>query len=291
MKWTPKRFHIETSTLCNSNCITCPHSKIKRAKLIDVPRIKKLITKEMTEYAAGLQLVEFHNYNEPLLTPKIFFELTDLVNETFGPGKVGLVTNGSVMDTEMADALLDAHLHHILFSIDGFTKETFQKVRLNLDRDKVYANLDLFVERSRAKGGLAPEVNYVVTRENRHEVETAREYFRDRRIVFWATGCNGRGGSGKEPYLVNTFTHEPCDYALDGVWILSNLDVVPCCNDWSGVEVMGNLKKQSLKEVLEGPKYEGFRTLQLNHNKMNIGLCHFCTTNLNYKLADQLRKY
>jgi MoaA/NifB/PqqE/SkfB family radical SAM enzyme len=291
MKWSPKRIHIEISTLCNSNCVTCPHCKIKRTKVIDVARIKKLITEEMKEYQGTLELIEFHNYNEPLLTPKIFFELTDLANQTFGFGKVGLVTNGSVMTPEIADQILDCKLKHILFSIDGFSKEVFERIRQGLDRDTVYKNVEYFIERSKLAYGVVPDINFVVTRENRHEVETARQYFEKLRCHFWITGCNGRGGSGKEAYMVDSFVPEPCDYALDGVWVLSNLDVVPCCNDWSGIEVMGNLKKSSLKEVLEGTKYEGFRTLQYNHNKLNIGLCHFCRTNLSYKYSDLLRRY
>jgi len=292
MMWRPKRFHIESTVLCNSNCVTCPHEKITRDKIIDIPRIKKLITDDIkNNYGDIIELIEFHNYNEPLLTLDIFFELVELANKTFGPGKIGLVTNGSIMNPVLADRLIDAHLKHIIFSIDGFSKEVFEKTRRGLDRDTVYNNVDYFIERSRQRGGVVPNINFIVTRENRGDISLVKEYFGQKRCTVWINGCNGRGGFGREPYRVDNFIEEPCDYALENVYILSNLDVVPCCNDWAGLAVMGNLRDKTLKEIVEGEKFEDFRTKQFSRRKREIELCRFCTTNLSIQYQYMLARY
>lgn len=285
MTWPIKRLHIETSTICNSDCEICPQSLIQRQKKIDVVRVKRLITEDAVAYASTLHLVEFHNYNEPLLAFDLFCELSSLVNATFGPHKVGLVSNGSVMDEKKADRLVDLRLAHVLFSVDGFSKEVYENHRRGLDRDQVYRNIDTFIERSAARDGPVPLVNYTVTPGNAHEAIITKDHFAGRRCNFHLSACDGRGSdSGKLVAIsnMNMSTNGPCDYALDGVYVLSNLDIVTCCEDWSGKDVMGNLMQSTLQEVVDGAAYQRFRELHFSGQKHQIALCRDCKTNMSY---------
>jgi MoaA/NifB/PqqE/SkfB family radical SAM enzyme len=277
-----KRIHIELSTLCNSKCITCPHSKIDRQKIIDIDRIKTLISVDCKEYVNSIQLFEFHNYNEPLLTFDPFCELAKLVRAHWGPQKVGVVSNGSIMTPDIANNLIDLQLAHLMFSIDGFSSEVYEAHRIGLNRNAVYENVEMFMKISEQRGGIKPSLCPTVTEKNKHEVQALIDYWSGKYCSIGFHECDGRGGDKKEKEIVNTFDDTPCNYAMDGVYILSNLDVVTCCEDWNGMLVMGNLNNSSLKEIVEGDAYRLFRLLQDTGKKRSISLCKDCKTNMIY---------
>jgi MoaA/NifB/PqqE/SkfB family radical SAM enzyme len=281
MSFPLKRCHIELSTLCNSKCITCPQSKINRDKRINLHRVQQLITKDLVDFKDSLELVEFHNYNEPLLTFETFVEMAKLVNATFGEGKVGLVTNGSIMNELIADELIALKLSHIFFSIDGFTKGTYESHRVGLNRNTVFNNVDYFINKCMMANAKLPYVTYVVTKKNKEELIQLEDYFRGRCVVLPAR-CDGRGGEDKEAAYDLSYSKDPCTYALDGAYVLSNLNVVPCCEDWAGIEIMGNLSENSLKEIIDGERYNKFRAAHLSGEKGAIGLCKNCKTNMIY---------
>lgn len=285
-----QRVHIELSTLCNSKCITCPHSKIDREKIIDTERIKKLITTDCMEYRSTINLFEFHNYNEPLLTFDMFYELAQLVYRNWGSRKVGLVSNGSIMSADIADKLIGLNLSHLLFSIDGFSKEVYEAHRIGLNRDAVYNNVEYFMQRSQQRGGIKPSLCPTVTEKNKHEVQLMIDYWKDKYCSIGFHECDGRGGEGKENEIINSYDNRPCNYAMDGVYILSNLDVVPCCEDWNGVAPMGNLGDKTLSEIVEGEKYKEFRRLQNTGEKRKIPLCKNCKTNMIYEYKTPYRE-
>lgn len=289
MAWSLRRLHIETSTLCNADCAICPQASIQRPRKIDLPRVRRLLTEDALAYRDTLHLVEFHNYNEPLLMFDLFCELTELTHTTFGSHKVGLVSNGSIMDMDKADRLIDLRLAHVLFSVDGFSKEVYETHRAGLNRDEVYNNINLFLSRSAEKDGPVPLIIFTATPENAHEVDLVRAHFEGKRCRFYAHGCDGRGRDvAKIRAVRDAWSDIPCDYALDGAYVLSNLDVATCCEDWSGKEIMGNLAENTLQEIVDGVPYETFRSLHFSGRKRESPLCTNCRTNMTY--ADSWKK-
>ena len=236
----------------------------------------------MIDYKKDIDLVEFHNYNEPFLNFELFHDLASYVMTYLGKYKVGAVTNGSIMDKQMAIKLIDLKLQHLFFSVDGFSKEVYEKQRVGLNRDEVYNNINLFCEVSQNHSGIIPLISFTTTEKNKHEIVDFMNYWKSRRINIIIQGCDGRAGPDKEPVYAKDCHTGPCTYALDGIYILSNLDVVPCCLDWSGKAVMGNLGKQSLREILDSDKYDQFRQLQLAWRKNEIPLCSDCQTHMAY---------
>lgn len=285
-----QRVHIESTTLCNSQCITCPHSKIDRQKIIDVDRIKKLISVDCKAYKNTIQLFEFHNYNEPFLTFDLFYDLACLVNQEWGNNKIGIVSNGSIMTPDMADKIINLRPAHMMFSIDGFSPEVYENHRRGLHRDNVYENIEYFMTQSWKRGGIKPSICTTVTEKNKHEVQALIDYFLHKYCTIGFHECDGRGGDNKEKELIDSSDNAPCNYALDGVYILSNLDIVPCCEDWNGIAVMGNLKTQTLAEIVEGEKYERFRFFHNAGQKRDLPLCKNCKTNMIYRYKTKYRE-
>lgn len=277
--------HFEISTLCNSQCIMCPQSKINRTKIIDVEKVKDVLKNELIVFKDTINVIEFHNYNEPLITADIFFDLAQVVNSIYGIGKVGLVSNGSIMSEDIANRLIDLQLSHLYFSIDGFSDEIYEQHRIGLKRNTIYNNINLFLDIVKERQSKMPTIVCTVTLYNIRELSMIKGYWVSKGASVLFQRCDGRGGTNKLSELENVYSDEPCTYALDGLYVLSNLDVVPCCEDWEGNLVLGNLYLNTINEIWNSNSILHFRELQLNKEKSMIPLCSICKTNMIYGSA------
>ena len=68
----------------------------------------------------------------------------------------------------------------------------------------------------------------------------------------------------------------PCYELWKRVTILYDGRVVPCCFDFDGELVLGDLKEQSLKEIWNGKKMKNLRRLHLEGKINPINLCREC---------------
>ena len=58
--------------------------------------------------------------------------------------------------------------------------------------------------------------------------------------------------------------------------ILWNGDVVPCCYDFNGEFIIGNVLKDGVKAVWESSKYGKLRQLNREHKLTSIEICKNC---------------
>jgi MoaA/NifB/PqqE/SkfB family radical SAM enzyme len=84
---------------------------------------------------------------EPLLHPRIAELVAVAASDK---RRVGLVTNAMSLDEATGQALLDAGLSSIAFSIDAADQQTAQKLRPGTDIDQVVRNLRVFTSKARA---------------------------------------------------------------------------------------------------------------------------------------------
>lgn len=131
-RYTPESFVFEVTRACNLHCNHCIVSA-------GDPREKEVSTRQATEVLRqmadiGCRKVSFTG-GEPLMRP----DLVELVGEASRIGmRVGLMTNGTLLDERKAAAARDAGLSSLGFSVDGVgeahdrargTVGTFERVR------------------------------------------------------------------------------------------------------------------------------------------------------------------
>lgn len=267
----PNHVHIEITTKCNLRCIFCPINRLKRGN-------RRLSDKEvlnLIEHAAvfDLEYIDFVNYGETLLHPK-FFLFAAVANRILGRGKLGLVTNGTVMNENVATSFIELGFKQLVFSLDGFTKEIFEKVRVGADRNKIYEGVNWYLEflRENHITNYFPVVAMTVCKENEQDVQTFWNYWNTRPVIPQVYRCTGRGG---EVPLTKPNSN-PCRIALDGMWILNDGRVTVCCEDVHGINTVGSIYEQSLSRIWEGDAFQDFRSKHLERRKGEIPLCKDC---------------
>lgn len=279
---SPTQIHVEITPHCNLACGFCPVHKMTRGEPLTRDQILDVLSQACD---ARPEYVDFVNYNEPL-TSKDFWTYAALVTSRLGHGHLGVVTNGTVMTEDIAFRLISLGLRQLVFSIDAVTPETYARVRprhtpdgpredLGL-RDLVYRNVDLYIDCLRRAGsGAWPVVQMTVCETNAHEADAFLAYWRGKPVSQALTlNCTGRGG--ERPFT--SPTDIPCRAVLDGLWMLSDGRVVACCEDWDGVDAVGNVREESLARIWHGAKIQRFRDAHFAGRKRDVAVCAKCQT-------------
>ncbi len=281
----PNIFAIETTSVCNLACTMCPYPIMDRAKgFIDETLFKNLVDKEAdTSY-----LMRLHNLGEPLLDKR----MPQLINYAAkNKVRVEISTNCTALTEAKAREILSSNLHQIILSLDGASKVTYEHIRKNADFDRVVGHITKFLElkqEMKAKvrvvlqiilmNETVPEVDGFLKRWEPFRKSGAINEFRIKRFSTWAGQVKSIDDLAENQHRYYPAPEEkrvPCLYLWESLVVLQDGRVVPCCFDYEGKMVMGDLNKQSLQEIWLGPVFQKFRE---NHLKGNFDndLCRNC---------------
>jgi sulfatase maturation enzyme AslB (radical SAM superfamily) len=165
----PDEVLIEPVMGCNLRCPMCPvtgapDSMDGRTPVIMQFEVYRRIIEQLSDRPRHILLTIF---GEPLLHPRIV-EFVALAKQ--GGHNVHIITNGTKLTGELAVRLIEARLDVLTVSIDGLTRQTYERLRVGASRDRVLANLREFAgENARRKSGLRIEINYIVSPRTVHE--------------------------------------------------------------------------------------------------------------------------
>lgn len=162
------KIYVEPTTACNLNCRTCMrNSWDEPAGRMMISTYRRLI--EELEEVRSLRSVAFWGFGEPLLHPDIV-EMVALAKTL--RAKTELITNGLLLNREMADRLVSAGLDTLIISIDGTVPESYEAVRKGADLRKVQENVNALHASRRVHRCRTPElgIEFVLMRSNIHEL-------------------------------------------------------------------------------------------------------------------------
>ena len=184
----PVLVEIDPSNACNHGCYFCISSYIhlpesKGLETFDrsiMPRDVLLnVCQDMVDM--GVRAINWTGGGEPTINPA-FKEALEFVGNN-SDIKMGIFTNGTLMDRwDLFDAFVN-NLTWARFSIDAGTKETYNSVRRtkgNEGWDKMVANLTTLIETNKQAGNkIDIGVGFVVTPDTYHEIVDFAKFFVD----------------------------------------------------------------------------------------------------------------
>lgn len=245
----PLNIIIEPSNYCNLNCTTCANNKMTRSKgRMDIRLYKKLIDEIAIENPYVRIWLDY--YGEPLLQQFKLFYMIDYAKKK-GLSNISFNTNGTLLNQEMTEMVLDSGLDFISIDCDGFSKEVYEKIRVNANRDVTYANIEYFLKRRAERGLKKPivEVKVMEMQENAHEIDTIIKYWRNRgawtttrRLISWA-------GMVDEISPIAQENRVACGNAVGVMAITWDGKVVNCVMDANAEYVCGDANTESTKEI------------------------------------------
>jgi radical SAM protein with 4Fe4S-binding SPASM domain len=277
----PSRIHIESTNVCNLDCLFCPYGRQTRQKgYMGIELFKKLVG-ECQGHDVRLWL---HFLGEPLLHRDLPAMIT--FAKTHGIPQVGFSTNGFFLTRPLAENLIQAGLDRLECSIDGVDPASYQYLRRSREFQRVVTNLQNFLQLRNAMGLERP----IVTVQFMQTPETVA--FLPEAKAFWTPLLRGRdflmtiediSFAGHMRGARYTSERQPCQWLWNYLVVLWNGDVVTCASDFDGSRVMGNVRQQSLTAIWHSPAYEELRRKHAEKRFHEGGICAACD---DWALAD-----
>ena len=145
--YMPVKMDYEVSSLCNFRCEMCLMSEVagNHRKQMTYADFKKTLDEQY-----GLVEVKLQGLGEPLLNHDFFAMAHEAVGRDLW---VRTTTNGSLLHQNgNYKRMIDEKIGEIQVSVDGASKEVFEKIRRGSDFDKVVENVSLMNHYAISKG-------------------------------------------------------------------------------------------------------------------------------------------
>lgn len=303
-----KKLYVEPSSLCNLNCKMCfRNGWINEKRELMSDAIWKSVLCSIP-YCRDIETVMFAGMGEPLTHPGIF----NMIKSVAKLGvRTHLLTNGTMLDRNCTDELIDSGLDMLWVSVDGFSRESYEKIQIGSRYDLILENLKYFSSR---KGRCKLGVTFVIMRENESELYKinnfadmtgayeinlsyaipsfpikARNSLYDSKIP---VGKMKRLGNDIEKRKLNF-----CPFVAEGVsFVKSNGDVCPCMQLLHSSYTylfeekrkvlscsFGNVSENLLNDIWQSETYADFRKRVYNFEFPDCTLCDGCDDRLENK--------
>jgi len=233
--------------------------------------------KQIVDECRGKEVEEFHPFihGEPLAYP-FFEEAMKYVSRTLPDTPIHVYTNGYLLDAQRGDVLFGNNVREVHFSIDGLSKEVYERHRRGLIYERVMANVMSFLDRCEGqKQKIKTRVAFTLTTDNQDEVEAFRLFWEGLVDVVDVIPCDGRGGEDRTAAMPGG-RMLPCLHLSSRAYVLTDGSVVPCCKDWAGYTVLGNVNESSLESIWNSGKYDRLREDIRNGIFANFEACRRC---------------
>ncbi len=162
----PNGIGMDISGYCNLDCQMCSLQAHYNSKgFMSLETVKKL--KNIIQNLNGISL---SCGCEPLLNKDIF-GIIKYIRQLNPNIWIGMSTNGTLITPNISSELLRLKLNSLNVSIDGATKETFEKIRKGASFETVISNVkELIFQRNNYKNELQVSITAVATKDNVHEL-------------------------------------------------------------------------------------------------------------------------
>ncbi len=246
----PTRFAVEVNAECNLACIMCHHPSMRRPKGRMPFELWKRCATQIADRAPDTQCW-FSFCGEPLLEPELFLKMMAF-GKTLGLQSLNLNTNGMRLVPKLAGPILDSGVDLVVFGLDGFSANTYEKIRVRGRRDVVYANIEHFLKARQARSsGPEIQIQFIEMDENEHELEPFKEYWLARGATVKVRNKLSWGGKFNTPLTIPKEERIPCPWVITMMHVFWDGRVPQCPGDTEGDERIGNAWDEPL-EVLWG---------------------------------------
>lgn len=289
----PISIAIEPTTSCNLRCPECPSGLRSFTRPTGMLK-QELFEKVIDELSPTLSYLIFYFQGEPYLHP----QLLDMVK--YAADKkiyTATSTNAHFLDDEAAKRTVESGLDRMIISIDGTDQETYAAYRVGGKLSKVIEGTQNIIKWKRALNSSTPHVifQFLVVRPNESQIDNvyqlANELGVDEVALKTAQLYDYKNGSDLMPTIDKYSRYRKNANGTFGIknsllnhcwkmWhscvITWDGKVVPCCFDKDAHFVLGDLNKNSFKEIWNEKKYSNFRKSLLSSRK-EIEICKNCT--------------
>jgi len=273
---------IEINDTCNLDCAMCKTSLSKRRKgLMDVALFDRIVEMAKTR---GMRLHSLHTIGDPLANPRLR-DYLDVLKRHDLPINM-LSSNGLLIDRHL-DTLFEHRpwIGEIRASIDGASKEVYEKIRIGGKWERLHAAWHAFAKRNEQSSNPFPVfVNSIVSIDNAHEIAHIPRVFNYLAPAehFTFNFVNSLAPDNEYFFKKSLFGEEfilnaPCAYLWNSIYILRNGDLTTCCRDYHGDLAFGNIDRDDIDLYTHSDFLQAARQAHLDREVSSMPeICRNC---------------
>lgn len=276
---TPFTIFIDPSSGCNFQCKFCPTGDKKLIKQnnrkimqMNLPLFKKIID-DVNTFDLPIKILRLHKEGEPLLN-KNLPEMIKYAKASKNILKVDTTTNASLLTKDLSLKIINAGLDRINISIEGINKKQYKDIaNYNIDIEKLIENIDFFYKnKKQCEVSIKIPSNWLEKADKKYFFDTFSN-ISDLIFIENISNCwpNYEIQDIKINQDIGVFGDKKvdlkiCPYIFYSMIVNSDGTVSACCVDWQRKLILGDTKKDNLKNIWLG---KNLRRLQITHLKGN----------------------
>ena len=172
--YKPLSMDIEPTTGCNFRCTMCQVSEPNfKANNMTIDTFRNIIKQNLQ-----LIKVKLQGMGEPFVN-KYFFEMIEICDE-YGVF-VETITNGSLLNDKIIEKIINSKsIYRVSISIDGSSKEIFEKIRVKSNFDTVIGNVKKLSQKNKEnKNKLNLRAMCLLQKTNYHQLDSMVKLCKD----------------------------------------------------------------------------------------------------------------
>jgi sulfatase maturation enzyme AslB (radical SAM superfamily) len=136
--YAPLYTHVSIDRSCNLKCPSCRKDHISVSDMRTYNRMKSIL-------ASGIETLDLSGSGELFKNQYLLKALNEITEEEYPNLKyIDIISNGTLLSKEMWDSLSDPfkkRIRDINISVDATTEQTYKKIRVTGDFNKLFVNL------------------------------------------------------------------------------------------------------------------------------------------------------
>lgn len=284
----PYVVYVEPSSYCNLECKFCPQhispSEIKKENM-SLDTFHKIINDTLA-FSTKPKLLRFCGLGDPLFN-KNFVQMLEYAHEKNAFERLELITNGLLINPKNVKEIAK-FLDRVIISLEGLSNDDYEEFTCKkIDFEKFCQSLkELYsVEGRRATvhikihnsaASSAEKIAYFKEKFG----NIADEIYVENLVNLWPEIESNLGiEAGHRFDGGNLNKVKVCPQIFKSVQVNSDGRVIPCCIDWKGINIVGNINDSRLEEIWHGKPLHNLRMRHLNGERHSFSPCMGCTMN------------
>ena len=267
---------IEPISSCNLRCIMCfqidksfTTSKELMGKM-DFGLFKKIIDEAHTN---GTKAITLASRGEPTLHPQLY-EMLEYCTGKFYELKIN--TNATRLTEKLIHKILQSGVTDIVFSVDSYQKNDYERIRVGGIFDTVVKNIRKFYEIRKQfypNSKCATRISGVrVDKElDMNEFKKFWEQYVDHVVI---VEMENRWDTYHNPLEIGA--ENPCDYLWERMYVWFDGKCNPCDADYKSELNIGSVKTNSLKDIWHSKRFTEIRDMHMKNNRAACFPCDRC---------------
>ena len=287
---TPFIINIDPADICNFQCKFCPTGDRELMKqtvgrnhgIMDFQLYKKIID-DICEFDNKVKVIRLYKDGEPLLNP-YFADMVKYAKQSGCCDRVDTTTNASLLSHEISDKIIEAGLDRINISIEGVNEQQYLDFSgYKLNYAALVDNIKYFYEHKTNTEMIVKTNGDILTEEQKQRFldtfgDITEGIFIESIMDCWPTFEQNKVEVNEERGIYGQEIHEVlvCPYVFYSFAVNSDGTISLCFLDWHRKLVIGDAKKQKIKEVWLGKEMKNYQKLFLEGKRKTHYICQNC---------------